>query len=139
MVIPLNLIPINSDGFHLLMHASINGLKANVLIDTGASKTIMDLSRASKYFRNPDIRCVNKFFTGMGTGKIRTYVTRLSKLSLGGYELEKLDIILIDMKPINDSYAVYDLPRIDMVLGGDMLVRMKAVIDFPNRILRIDP
>ncbi len=133
--IPLTLIFIEPDGFHLMLHAFINGYKANVLIDTGASKTIMDLSRAQYYLDNPDIKPFNKFFTGVGAGRIKTYVTFIPKIVIGNKELLGLDIVLIDMAPLNASYAVYDLPRIDMVLGGDLLVMMKAVIDYPNKQL----
>ncbi len=133
--IPLTLIPIEPDGFHLMLHAFINGYKANVLIDTGASKTIMDLSRAQYYLDNPDIKPFDKFFTGLGAGRIKTYVTSIPKIAIGNQELIDLDIVLIDMAPINASYAVYDLPRIDMVLGGDLLVKLNAVIDYPGKRL----
>ncbi len=133
--IPLTLIPIEPDGFHLMLHAFINGYKANVLIDTGASKTIMDLSLAQYYLDNPDIKPFDKFFTGLGAGRIKTYVTSIPKIAIGNQELIDLDIVLIDMAPINASYAVYDLPRIDMVLGGDLLVKLNAVIDYPGKRL----
>ncbi len=136
MDIPLNVIPIEPEGYHLLMHAIINGYKANVLVDTGASRTIMDLSRAGHYLASNQIRKYNKFFTGMGAGKIDTYVTTLPIFSVGSIRLTDLEILLIDMSSINASYALYDLPRIDMVLGGDLLVKLSAVIDYQKKILK---
>ncbi len=131
--IPLTLISIDPGGAHLMLHAYINGLKANVLIDTGASKTILDISRAGYYLEDPDIRPFDKFFTGMGAGKIQTHITAIPKISFGKLDILNQDILLIDLSPVNTSYAMYDLPRIDMVLGGDLLMYMRAVIDYPGK------
>lgn len=137
MDIPISLIPIEPDGFHIMMNASINGFKANVLIDTGASKTIMDLSRAKEYLKNPKIRPYDKKTVGMGAGRIQTWVCDLPEISIGGKRLNDLQIVLIDLKTINEYYAMYDLPRIDIVLGGDLLMQFGAVIDYREKLLKI--
>jgi hypothetical protein len=36
--IPIQLICIDSDGYHLMVTLSINGLRANAILDTGASR-----------------------------------------------------------------------------------------------------
>lgn len=136
MDIPLTVIPIEPGGVHLLMHAIINGYKANVLIDTGASRTIIDLSRAGYYLENNEILKYEKFFTGMGAGKIDTYVTTIPQLALGDTVMKDLEILLIDMSSLNASYALYDMPRLDMVLGGDLLLKLSAVIDYQNKTLK---
>ncbi len=137
--IPLTLIDIDPGGCHLMMHARVNGFKANILIDTGASMSIMDLSRIEKYIENPVIRRFDKFFTGMGAGKIEAFMTSLPEISLGGLCLRDKSIVLIDMSEINSSFAVYDLPRIDMVMGGDLLLELNAVVDYPGRCLILGP
>lgn len=38
--IPISIISIEGDGFHLLIPAKINNKKATLLIDTGASRTV---------------------------------------------------------------------------------------------------
>ena len=47
--LPLKLLIIEGDGFHIMLHAKINGKKAAMLIDTGASKTVFDLNRITKF------------------------------------------------------------------------------------------
>ncbi len=137
MDIPIIIIPIEPDGCHIMMHASINGYKANVLIDTGASKTIMDLARVKQYLKNPEIRPYDKKTVGMGAGRIQTWVCEVPEISIGGQRLTDLQIVLIDLKTINEYYAMYDLPRIDIVLGGDLLMRFGAVIDYREKHLKI--
>jgi len=135
--IPLQLIRIDQGGCHLMMHAGINEYKANVLIDTGASMTVMDLNRAQKYLNNPEINPFENYFTGMGEGKIETWTTHIPSLTIGSTCMKDLQILLIDMSPIQKTYACFDLPRIDIVLGGDLLMEMGAVIDYPNRKLML--
>jgi hypothetical protein len=137
MLISLNVLEIEPDGCHLMLNATIRGLKANVLIDTGASKTIMDVSRAKHYLDNPVIQPLDKHFAGIGAGRVQTWVTRCPKITLGDIDVADLQLVLIDLKPINASYAIYDLPRIDIVMGGDLLRRFGAVIDYGNNSLKI--
>ncbi|TVR42823.1 MAG: hypothetical protein EA394_02615 [Bacteroidia bacterium] len=133
--IPLELIHIEPDGFHVMFHASVNGLKANTLIDTGASKTILDFSRAAHYLGDMEIKPFSKLFTGVGSNQIKTYISKIHTMRIGQKEFSNLDVLLIDLAAINQTYAIYDLPRIDMVLGGDLLVQMKALIDYPGKKL----
>ena len=41
--IPLYIIPIQEDGFHVFLEASVNGHNIFMLLDTGASRTVFDL------------------------------------------------------------------------------------------------
>ncbi len=137
MNIPLNLISMEADGFHLMLHAVIRGAKANVLVDTGASRTVMDLSRSGNYLGDLAIKRFHKSFTGMGAGNIETYFATIPEIRIGGYTLSEMEVVLIDLSPLNKSYAMEDLPRIDMVMGGDWLLKLDAVIDYPNKTLKI--
>jgi len=137
MNIPLNLISMEADGFHLMLHAVIRGVKANVLIDTGASRTVMDLCRAGNYLGDLSIKRFHKSFTGMGAGNIETYFATIPEIRIGGHTLSEMEVVLIDLSPLNKSYAMEDLPRIDMVMGGDWLLKLDAVIDYPNKTLKI--
>ncbi len=135
--IPIELIRMDPGGCHLMLHATINGWKANVLIDTGASKSVMDLSRAKKYLDNPQIKSFENHFTGMGAAQIETWYAIIPSFSIGKTTIQDLQILLIDMHAIQQSYARHNLPRIDMVMGGDLLLELGAVIDYPNRALII--
>ncbi len=138
MQIPIQVIPLQPDGCHLMITGEINGLKANILLDTGASKTIMDVQRVSHYLENPEINLFDKPIMGMGNNKIKSWATKLPKFSIGAVCLSDWPIVLVDLKPINDSYAVYDLPRIDMVLGGDLLMYFQSAIDYQNKVFIIN-
>ncbi len=138
MRIPIQVIPLQPDGCHLMIKGVINGLKANILLDTGASKSIMDVQRVSYYLDDPVVKPFDKPLTGMGNNRIKSWVTKLPKISFGTFDVSDWTIVLADLKPINDSYAVYDLPRIDLVLGGDLLMHLQAMIDYQNKVFIIN-
>ena len=49
ITIPFDLLSIEGDGFHLLVEALLNGRPAKMLIDTGASRTVFDKERITRY------------------------------------------------------------------------------------------
>lgn len=129
---------IDNSGYHLMVTLNLNGLKANALIDSGASRTILDKNRVAHYLDHPTMNKYEKFFSGLGTGPIETFQTVVERVEVGGLELRNQEVVVIDLKAINDSYALFDLPKIDLVLGCDLLLKMNAVIDCPNRTLTVN-
>ena len=137
MEIPFRILEIDQMGYHLLINARVNDLKANVLIDTGASRTVIDLNRLSYFFKNPVTRAYNKAVAGVGAGTVTSYVTRIQNFQLGLITLVDLEVVAIDLNSINRNYAMYDLPHIDMVMGSDLLLKMNACIDYLSRTLTL--
>ena len=109
----------------------------HMLIDTGATLTVLDINRAKTIFKKPEIQIYDKFFMGIGTSKIDTYSMQINALGLGDCILENLEVILIDMENINKAYAAFDLPRVDGIIGGDVLQKCKAVINYEKSILEL--
>ena len=52
--IPLQLLPIENDGFHLMVEVEINGKKANLVVDTGASRTVFDEIEIQNYLNEDE-------------------------------------------------------------------------------------
>ena len=136
--IPLRLLTVDNEGMHIMINGLVNGLKANLLIDTGASRTVFDLSRINHYQPEVKIKKNNKMFSGIGSGKIETFLANISLLELGEKKIENFDVVLFDLKVINQSYAIFDLPKIDGVLGGDLLKACNAIIDYKNGVLVLE-
>lgn len=136
--VPLKYLKIDNEGVHLMVIGLVNRLKANILIDTGASRTVFDLNRIKHYQNGTEPRKNNKFFSGIGASNIDTYLAKISLLELGELKINEIEVVLFDLKVINQSYAVFDLPRIDGVLGGDLLKAYNAVIDYKNGYLLME-
>ncbi len=137
--IPIQLLAIENDGFHLMVEVEINHKKANMIIDTGASRTVFDENLIGQFINVDE----NKFeenehlSTGLGTNSMRSKVFELNSLKFGKLELKNYQAVVMDLKTINDSYRMLDLPTIHAVLGGDLLKKYKAVIFYKNKTVKL--
>lgn len=137
--IPINLVSLESEGYHLFVEAKLNGKSANLLIDTGASKTVFDISRISKLIRKRknSFESFEKLSTGLGTNTMQSHHTTIKEFCLGDLSMDNFQVILLNMSHVNESYEMMGLKPIDGVLGSDLLMIYKAVIDYDKLILKL--
>ena len=138
--IPLKIESLEADGFHLFVAAKINGIAINLLLDTGASKTVFDISRMSKLIRKrkKSFESFEKLSTGLGTNTMESRFTFLKEFRISDLIIENHLAILLDMAHVNQSYSMLELQAIDGVLGSDLLMKYKAVIDFNKKVLKLN-
>lgn len=134
--IPIITQPIEDTGLHLLVNAQVNGKDAILLIDTGASQTVFDINRINRY-SNKEHSLSETLSTGLGTNTMESKQITLEKLSIGDIEMNDMDVILLDLSHVNGRYLNLNLKPIDGVIGGDILLKKKAVIDYANMILTL--
>jgi predicted aspartyl protease len=135
--IPFKVLSIGGEGFHLIMKLYINRKVANVIIDTGASKTVFDKKRIAKYVTNKKFGKHDNLSSGLGTSTMKSHFTTIKKLKIGEIEIEDYQTILLDLSHVNKSYLSVGLTQIDGVLGSDILLKYKAVIDYENKKLKL--
>jgi hypothetical protein len=135
--LPLEVVPIEDEGFHIIVAGKINGAPARLLIDTGASRTVFDALRI-KSFPGIDPETfmeMDKLSTGLGTNTMQSHTIVLNEFELGKLSIKEYEVVVIDMVHVNQSYGVLEIPEIDGVLGGDILYDYNAVIDYNNEEL----
>jgi len=137
--IPLHIVSLEAEGFHLFIPAELNGKPANMLLDTGASKTVFDINRISKLVRKrkKTFESFEKLSTGLGTNTMESHFTVFKLFTISGLIIENYTAILLDMAHVNQSYEMLKIQPIDGVLGSDLLMKYKAVIDYKNKILKL--
>jgi len=136
--IPIELRCIEEDGFHLTIHARINGKSVHLLIDTGASRSVFDKKRAIRFVGESSHEPHDKLSTGLGTNTMKTHIAILKKMRIGDLLIENFEAVLLDLEHVNDSYEKLGLTPIDGVLGSDLLVKHKAVINFGKKELKLN-
>lgn len=121
----------------LFVRLQLNGLKANALIDTGASRSLLDSNRASHY--DISVQGLNKtrLLTGIGGERMLVPLAVVQQFSIGELSFEEVAMALVDLSALNRLYASFDLPRLDVVLGSDLLSRMHAQLNYGAGILTI--
>ena len=137
--LPINIISIEGDGFHLIAEGRINGKTARFVVDTGASRTVFDKDKILNYINNPEFSEKEGISAGIGGTDISSFIFDIEELSFGKLKITDYQAVAMDLSNVNDSYALINLPPIDGVLGGDLLVKHKAVISYRLKKIRLFP
>jgi len=135
--IPLQLIDLNGDGYHLSLQVRVNGKWALMILDTGASRTVFDQNRIHRFVEDQDFETNEQLSTGLGTNSMESAILEIDSFVLGEMQLKEYPTVAIDMGHINQTYETLEMPQIDGVLGGDILRDFYAKIDYSTLILSL--
>ena len=113
---------------HLIGEFTLNGKAAVFLIDTGASNSCVDKTRAD-YF-NLEAEGDNLPLQGAGQEKLFAQSSDKSSLCYFDKEIHHLSFMLIDMDTINAALVEQEEEKIDGIIGADVLHKKKAIIDY---------
>lgn len=128
--IPIFFLEIEENGIHLLMEVLINDKPARMLIDTGASQTVLDKNRALQFIGNAEIEASDTLSKGLGTDSMESSNVELESMAFGSLKIIGQEVVLLDLVHVNTSYEAMGQPPVDGVLGGEILKKHKAVIDY---------
>ena len=137
--LPIDIISIENDGFHLIVEGLINGKSARFVVDTGASRTVFDKERILDYIDNPEFNEKEGLSAGIGGTDISSFIFKLEELSFGELSIKDYQAVAMDLSNVNNSYAMLNIPPVDGVLGGDLLYKHKAVISYKLKKMRLTP
>ena len=113
---------------HILCKARINGRKANLLIDTGASNSCIH-SELQNYF---ELKKDGEPFkaSGASEGKMEAIMTLNCNIKLGKKFNGKQAFALLDLSHVNRTLTDQGIQEIDGVIGADFLKENKATINY---------
>ena len=136
MEIPIRLLDIEGEGFHVMIQGKINGMEANFLIDTGASRSVFDPTVITKFIENPNFEKKEGITAGVGGNDLESSTFIIKSLTLGTIELSNYEAVALDLENIHENYRKLGLPSIDGIIGGDILVKLKATLNYRLRKIR---
>ena len=137
--VPIQLLDIEGEGFHIMVKGWILGKEANFLIDTGASRSVFDPTRMEEFIESLNFEKKEGRSTGVGGSDLETQVFVIESFSLGTLEIEDYQAAALDLSNVHEMYEKLGLPRIDGIVGGDLLKRYKAVVNYRSKKLRLTP
>lgn len=116
---------------HLIISCKINGVEGKFIIDSGASNSCIDTNLSSKFKLNISISQEN---ASSATNTIsKTYISEKNLLQIETIIYEDFDIFLFDMSHINKTLRHNAIKKIDGIIGGDILKKFKAIIDYDKK------
>ncbi|MCR5013997.1 MAG: retroviral-like aspartic protease family protein [Bacteroidales bacterium] len=134
--VPIRLLNIEDEGFHVMIKGKINGMEANFLVDTGASRTIFSLQDLGRFIPQAELEKKEGIAAGIGSENLDSFLFTIDRLQLGDIDLDDYEAAAIDLDSIHENYQKLGLPHIDAVIGGDLLMRLKATINYRLRKIR---
>ena len=133
--IPLTILPIENDGYHLLLTIHVNDKPANLILDTGASRTVFDETSIVDFIGHDNLEEHDRLSSGLGTNTMTSKKVLIDKLKLGDIEILSYEATILDLTHVNQSYQKLDLPIVSCILGGDILHNFNAKIDYEAKTL----
>ena len=113
---------------HFALSGDLNGIRGRFILDTGASNTCVSMDRAEQFSMQSELSEVKA--AGAGAADMETHVSAGNHLQLGQWECHDLQVVLFDMRHVNQALGNQEEAEVDGILGADLLHRGKAVIDY---------
>ena len=118
---------------HLLIKGKINGVKGNFILDTGASNSCVGYESIEHFQLNAQFSETKA--AGAGATGIETQLAKNNEIQLGRWKNNKLHLIVFDMSHVNEALMQYKTKPVDGIIGADILLKGKAIIDYCNNYL----
>lgn len=137
--IPFERINLQADGYHIITEVRLFDKTFKLVIDTGASKTVLDKTTllesgiAEDNFENTDI-----LSTGLGTNSMESFMLTIPEIKLHDWNIKNFTVAVLDLSSINFAYNQIGLEPVIGVLGGDILQQYGAIIDYKKQTLTLN-
>ncbi|MBV8390924.1 MAG: clan AA aspartic protease [Mucilaginibacter sp.] len=133
--VPLQIIDLHGDGYHPLVEIKVNGTPYILVLDTGASKTAFDHDILQQSGAGSAIVASERLSTGLGVTNMSSSTAVISDIKIGDLHISNFEVAVLDLSTINIAYRQLNQPEVLGVLGGDILVKYNAVIDYGKQTL----
>ena len=137
--VPIQLLDIEGEGFHIMVRGMIHGKEASFLIDTGASRSVFDPKTITTFIEDIQFEKKEGMSAGVGSSDLESATFVIDRLGIGALEITDYEAVALDLENIHEMYGKLGLPHIDGIIGGDLLKRYKAVINYRSKKLRLTP
>ena len=135
--IPLSIVELEPDNYHLICRGKVNGHPLRLIIDTGASHSCFDTQFITSIQQDAEMTENDGLSVSIGSDDFTSHITVLKQFKLGQFELKDYQVVLLDLIHVNQAYLTLKLPTIQGIIGSDFLHRYEAVINYQTLTLTI--
>ena len=137
--VPIRLLDIEGEGSHIMVKGLIHGKEANFLIDTGASRSVFDPKTIATFIENLQFEKKEGMTAGVGSSDLESSTFHIDTFFIGDLQICDYEAVALDLENVHEMYEKLGLPHIDGILGGDLLKRYKAIVNYKGKKLRLTP
>lgn len=121
---------------HLLIKATINGIKGNFILDTGASNSCVGFESIELFQLNVSESSTKA--SGAGATGMHTQLSKNNTLQLGRWKNSDFSLIVFDLSHVNSALIAHKAKPVHGIIGADILLQGKAIIDYFNHCLYLN-
>lgn len=137
-IIPLEILSLEGDGIHIIIDVEIFDKPFKMVVDTGASKTVLDKTTLlNAGIEESKFQNTNILSTGLGITNMESFILDLPLFRINAWSTKKFQVAVLDLSSINYAYQQMNFAPVIGVLGGDILLRYGALIDYRKCTLRL--
>ncbi len=128
--VPLRRTPVG----HLELDATVNGKPARLLVDTGASATVINKTSAERW----GLECHDDPGQAIGCGFAAPAETaRLEELKLADLEIGNVDVAVVDLSQINAGLEQAKAQPIDGIIGSKLMIERNGIVEYASDTLHL--
>ena len=105
---------------HLLIKATINGVKGNFILDTGASNSCVGFE-SIELFQLKAGKSKTKAAGAGGTGMF-TQIAKNNTLQLRSWKNTEFHLVIFDLSHVNEALAQHKVKQVQGIIGADFLL-----------------
>lgn len=118
---------------HLLIKAKINGVPGNFIVDTGASSSCIGFESVTLFLLQEQTSKTKA--SGAGATGMFTQIATDNNLQLGNWKDNSFDLVIFDLSHVNEALMQHKVKPVHGIIGADILMKGKAIVDYYNHYL----
>jgi predicted aspartyl protease len=120
---------------HIIIKCFVNKIEGRFIVDTGASNSCINQFCSEKfninYIKYPEKgSSATNYIDNM-------FYSKKNKIEIAGLIINDVEILLFNMTQINKSFREINIENIDGIIGGDILVKFNAKINYKKNKLSL--
>lgn len=123
-----------NNGYILTVSIKINNKDCKMLLDTGASTSMLDLRKLYKY---TSIKPLKSFNITSVQDNMETYDILINKIEIDGKKILNKKIQVVDLINLNNTFSTNNIGIIDGIMGNDIIFEIISNIDLYNETINI--
>ena len=118
---------------HLLIKAKINGVIGNFILDTGASNSCVGFESIDLFLLQAKKSKTKA--AGAGATGMFTQLAIKNQLQLGSWKDLDFELVIFDLSHVNEALTQHKAKPVHGIIGADILMKGKAIVDYYNHYL----
>lgn len=128
--IPFKLVELEPESYHILVDATINGESVKLIVDSGASRSVLD----KIYDSGERVEGVSDTVAvGFMSDNVNIEIASIPSLFVSGVKFKDFPIALADLSALRELYKNITGLNVAGLLGCDFLVQNVSSINFRSK------